>query len=191
MIAAVSLRAYIRIRSGRIGWDDWFTFVAAGLTVVYTADALYQTRLGLGLPLALRPPDDLHVFTLLNYAGRPIYIAALAAFKVAACYGALRVIKGTNRRALRIVIKRFRDFIVVIMSSIPTLNGMNSALGKTDITPSNTDYGTDSYRELPNAGIELDELSKLSRIMRTREYVIEKSKKQGDPENTPTAPTSW
>jgi len=77
------------------------------------------------------------------------------------------------------------------MSSIPTLNGMISALGKTDVTPSNADYGTDSYRELPNAGIELDESSKLSRIMRTREYVIEKSKKQGDPENTPTAPTSW
>jgi len=46
MIAAVSLRAYIRIRSGRIGWDDWFTFVAAvRLTIL---DTFYHvlTRIG-------------------------------------------------------------------------------------------------------------------------------------------------
>jgi hypothetical protein len=29
MVAAVSLRAYIRRRSYCIGWDDWYIFVAA------------------------------------------------------------------------------------------------------------------------------------------------------------------
>jgi hypothetical protein len=44
------------------------------------------------------------------------------------------------------------------MSSIPTLNGMISALGKPEIAPSNASYGADTYRELPSAGSELREL---------------------------------
>lgn len=77
------------------------------------------------------------------------------------------------------------------MSSIPTLNGMISALGKPEKAPSNASYGADTYRELPSAGNELRELIELSQIMCTREYMIEGSRKQDGHETVTAAPTSW
>jgi hypothetical protein len=77
------------------------------------------------------------------------------------------------------------------MSSIPTLNGMISALGKPVKAPSNASYIADTYRELPSAGNELRELIELSQIMCTREYMIEESRKQDGRESVTAAPTSW
>jgi hypothetical protein len=77
------------------------------------------------------------------------------------------------------------------MSSIPTLNGMISALGKPEKAPSNASYGADTYRKPPSAGNELRELIELSQIMCTREYMIEGSRKQDGHENVTAAPTSW
>jgi hypothetical protein len=65
---------------------------------------------------------------------------------------------------------------------------MISALGKPSVTPPDTNYGTETYRELPSAGSELDEF-KPTGITRTREYVIQKSQKEGGHENTIMAPT--
>ncbi|THY71050.1 hypothetical protein D6C95_10290, partial [Aureobasidium pullulans] len=112
MTVAVALRAYnCAWGSRRVGVDDWATFVSAALTLVYTIVAIRQTRLGLGLAVALRPIENTDEFTRLNYAGRPVYIAALATFKIALCCGALRIIQNTSRTTLRFVIK---GFVVVI-----------------------------------------------------------------------------
>jgi hypothetical protein len=45
MVGAVSLRAYIRIKSSRVGWDDFYTLVAAVCLTIL--DAFYHrlTRL--------------------------------------------------------------------------------------------------------------------------------------------------
>jgi hypothetical protein len=40
MVAAVSLRAYIRIKSTYVGWDDFFTLVAA--VCLTSLDAFYH-----------------------------------------------------------------------------------------------------------------------------------------------------
>ncbi|PSK46165.1 hypothetical protein B9Z65_5133 [Elsinoe australis] len=67
-----------------------------------------QTRYGLGLVPARRPPDDLTMYTIYNYAGRPFYLTGIGCFKVALCLSYLRftvrTTPGNFRRIVLVVI---------------------------------------------------------------------------------------
>ncbi|KAG9995918.1 hypothetical protein KCU78_g17705, partial [Aureobasidium melanogenum] len=115
MITVVALRAYDRAHRARhFRVDDWTTFTSAATTVIYAVLAVYQTRLGLGLPLELRPTEDLHKFTLLNYAGRPIYVAASMTFKIGVCLGALRMLERSNGKAIQQTVIRTAILIIIL-----------------------------------------------------------------------------
>lgn len=82
MAVIVALRAYVRLWLVKsCGADDWVTFLSAvsqsspccifhhltqlqAAAIVYTALAIAQTRLGLGLPLDLRPKENLEQYTV-------------------------------------------------------------------------------------------------------------------------------
>jgi hypothetical protein len=58
----------------------------------------------LGLPLKLRPKENLIPYTRSNYAGRPIYQIGISFFKVALLISYLRLFKGTNHINYRRVV---------------------------------------------------------------------------------------
>lgn len=58
---------------------------------------LTETRWGLGLKTAQRPQADLDNFSVLNYAGKPIYVAGILAFKVSLCLSYLRIVTASTR----------------------------------------------------------------------------------------------
>jgi hypothetical protein len=69
---------------------------------------------------------------------------------------------------------------------------MISALGKSDATPSNVNHGADKYHQLLSAGSGPDRLIELNQIPRnqitlTREFGIERSRKEDDDEDPPMA----
>jgi hypothetical protein len=66
--------------------------------------ATAETKFGLGLPLALRPKENLIPYTRTNYAGRPIYQIGISFFKVALLISYLRLFKGTSHVVYRRVV---------------------------------------------------------------------------------------
>ncbi|KAB8295261.1 hypothetical protein EYC80_007172 [Monilinia laxa] len=89
----VSGRLYVRIRTVRgIGADDWIIVVTMVCAIIYNAMTITQSRWGLGLPLELRPPEDLNSYSLLNYVGRPFYMVGILGFKVSLCFSYLRIL---------------------------------------------------------------------------------------------------
>ncbi|KAG9664363.1 hypothetical protein KCU64_g710, partial [Aureobasidium melanogenum] len=149
-----SIRSYnCAFRPRRLGVDDWAIFVSAALTVTYTKLAIRQARLGLGLPVASRPTEDTYEFTQLNYAGRPIYIAALASFKIALCCETLRMIQITSETTLRVVIKGTVVFVSLSHVAIalalmlycrPVRKAWNPHIQGKCISPGPLFYGTAS-----------------------------------------------
>ncbi|KAL3421351.1 integral membrane protein [Phlyctema vagabunda] len=98
MSVIVSLRIYVRgtlLRS--IGADDWAILGAAACSISYNALCIAQTRWGLGLTLALRPKANLADFAVVNFAGKPIYIAGILGFKVSLCLSYLRILANSSR----------------------------------------------------------------------------------------------
>ncbi|KAM3555183.1 hypothetical protein MY1884_005717 [Beauveria asiatica] len=61
----------------------------------------HKTKYGLGLPLALRPPQNVVTYLEVNYAGRPIYQIGISFFKIALLIGYLRLLQGTSNKAYR------------------------------------------------------------------------------------------
>ncbi|KAM3446805.1 hypothetical protein NHJ6243_010208 [Beauveria neobassiana] len=61
----------------------------------------HKTKYGLGLPLALRPPQNIVTYLEVNYAGRPIYQIGISFFKIALLIGYLRLLQGTSNKAYR------------------------------------------------------------------------------------------
>ncbi|KAI9843364.1 MAG: hypothetical protein M1838_002653 [Thelocarpon superellum] len=98
MVIVVGLRMYVRstiLRS--VGADDWTILVAAACSCIYNGMCIGQSRWGLGLPVALRPQENLNPYTLLNYPGRPFYMIGITGFKVALCLAYLRIVNRDNR----------------------------------------------------------------------------------------------
>ena len=63
-----------------------------------------ETKFGLGLPLALRPKENIIPYTRVNFAGRPIYQLGISFFKIALLISYLRLFKGTNQKIYRRVV---------------------------------------------------------------------------------------
>lgn len=65
--------------------------------ISYAGLCIGQTRWGLGLPIALRPPVNLNEYSEINFAGRPLYMAGITGFKVALCLAYLRITGGRTK----------------------------------------------------------------------------------------------
>lgn len=70
----------------------------------YGALWITQTRLGLGLVPADRPPENLPQYGRENYAGRPIYVFSTLCFKLALCISYLRLTRGAHNGTARLAI---------------------------------------------------------------------------------------
>ncbi|KAK1765295.1 integral membrane protein [Phialemonium atrogriseum] len=100
-IATVSTRLWIRFSGYGLWADDWFSALSMTFALIYSILCIVQTRLGLGLPIALRPEANLVLFTRVNFAGRPIYQIGVSFFKIALLVSYLRLFKGTNQMTYR------------------------------------------------------------------------------------------
>ncbi|GAB7347680.1 hypothetical protein MBLNU459_g5247t1 [Dothideomycetes sp. NU459] len=105
MCLVVGLRTWVRLRLVKsLGVDDCILYLSAATAIIYVALALEQTRLGLGLPVRLRPKPDVREYGAVNYACRPIYNVSIAAFKIALCFTYLRIIGNSSLREYRLAI---------------------------------------------------------------------------------------
>jgi hypothetical protein len=106
------------------------------VVLVYNIIGAVQTRLGLGLPVHLRPHADIPQYSTvsslplsverenhadrasrkLNFVGRPLYQIAVCGYKVCACLSYLRVLSGTDGVKRIVWMKRFiHCFVYVIV----------------------------------------------------------------------------
>ncbi|KAJ5248618.1 hypothetical protein N7468_000069 [Penicillium chermesinum] len=118
MVTTVLLRLGIRARSSRLGAADYVMIVGMIFSVIYSALCIAQSRYGLGLPLKLRPHEDLATYTKLNYAGRPFYQIGIAGFKASLCLSYLRLLSGTSKRFYRYLI-----WVVIMISTLGHIAG--------------------------------------------------------------------
>ncbi|KAF7596976.1 hypothetical protein BBP40_011342 [Aspergillus hancockii] len=118
MIIVVSLRIYVRFRARRMAADDYVMIVTMLFSIIYNAVCVAQSRYGLGLPLRLRPKENLPMYTKINFAGRPFYQMGIAGFKAALCLSYLRLLSGTTRKSYRILI-----WAVLIISTLGHVAG--------------------------------------------------------------------
>jgi len=103
-ITIISIRLWIRARSRGLGADDYLAGLSMIFALIYSVLCIVQTKFGLGLPIALRPPQDKIAYTRVNFAGRPIYQLGISFFKIALLISYLRLLQGTNERMYCIVI---------------------------------------------------------------------------------------
>ncbi|KAL8968542.1 MAG: hypothetical protein Q9183_002417, partial [Haloplaca sp. 2 TL-2023] len=95
--AVVLMRGYTRHRILRsLGADDYVIFATQVCSIIYGGLCIGQTRYGLGLPISLRPEENLDPYSVINFAGRPFYMAGILGFKVALCIGYLRIIQTSS-----------------------------------------------------------------------------------------------
>ncbi|RAH68878.1 uncharacterized protein BO66DRAFT_392916 [Aspergillus aculeatinus CBS 121060] len=104
MFIIVCLRLAIRFHARRLEASDYVMVVTMVFSIIYSALCMAQSRYGLGLPLKLRPKEDLSEYTKLNYAGRPFYQVGIAGFKASLCLNYLRLISGTSKTLYRMLI---------------------------------------------------------------------------------------
>ncbi|BAE63491.1 unnamed protein product [Aspergillus oryzae RIB40] len=131
MVITVSLRLGLRAHARRLGAADYVMFMSmalveaipltwssssASFTALFVSPvsisiknirpALTSTesRYGLGLPLNLRPKQNLPIYKKLNYAGRPFYQIGIAGFKASLCLSYLRLLTKTSLSIYRILI---------------------------------------------------------------------------------------
>ncbi|KAG8625880.1 hypothetical protein KVT40_006281 [Elsinoe batatas] len=105
MSIVVALRAWVRIRWVKaIGMDDWLLWIAAACAITNSALTLTQSRLGLSLPLALRPKPNLAIYTIHNFVNRFVYIFATTFFKLSLCSAYMRMIHTTTYKDYRIAV---------------------------------------------------------------------------------------
>ncbi|KAL2256440.1 hypothetical protein VTK26DRAFT_1648 [Humicola hyalothermophila] len=103
-IVVVCSRLWIRFKKHGLAADDLLAMVSMVFALIYSILCIVQTKYGLGLPLALRPKENLIPYTRTNYAGRPIYQMGISFFKVALLVSYLRLFKGTNHNRSRLVV---------------------------------------------------------------------------------------
>ncbi|PWY84765.1 integral membrane protein [Aspergillus heteromorphus CBS 117.55] len=118
MVTTVCLRLAIRFHARRLEASDYVMVVTMIFSIIYSALCIAQSRYGLGLPLKLRPEEDLPQYTQLNYAGRPFYQVGIAGFKASLCLNFLRLISGTSKTFYRILI-----WVVITLSTVGHLVG--------------------------------------------------------------------
>ncbi|EED13598.1 integral membrane protein [Talaromyces stipitatus ATCC 10500] len=113
MALTVSTRIAVRWQQHRTGPDDYIMAVAMLFSIVYSTLCIVQTRYGLGLPLSVRPRQNLSTYTKVNFAGRPFYQFGIGLFKLALCVSYLRLLSGTS--------KKFYRSIIIAIAAISTL----------------------------------------------------------------------
>ncbi|KAI4238274.1 MAG: hypothetical protein LQ349_001221 [Xanthoria aureola] len=105
MVVIVGMRAYTRIKLlHSIGLDDWIIFFSTLCAIIYAGLCIGQSTWGLGLPLSLRPKDNINQYSVINFAGRPIYMFGILGFKVALCWAYLRILKASPNPRYKILI---------------------------------------------------------------------------------------
>ncbi|KAL8851535.1 MAG: hypothetical protein Q9221_003554 [Calogaya cf. arnoldii] len=72
--------------------------------IVYAGLCIGQSRWGLGLPLGLRPDANINQYSVINFAGRPIYMFGILGFKIALCWAYLRILKASPNPRYKILI---------------------------------------------------------------------------------------
>lgn len=77
-----------------------------------TACCAVETKYGLGLPVSLRPPQELVLYTRVNFAGRPIYQVGISFFKVALLISYLRLLRGTDKWLYRAAVWATMAFVL-------------------------------------------------------------------------------
>ncbi|KAJ5809087.1 uncharacterized protein N7503_001305 [Penicillium pulvis] len=113
MVIPVCLRLFLRAHASRLRAADYVMVVSMILSIIYNALCIAQIRYGLGLPLSLRPKEDLPTYTKLNYAGRPFYQLGIAGLKASLCLSYLRLLQVvTSKKIYRALI-----WIVIVIAT--------------------------------------------------------------------------
>ncbi|KAL8752082.1 MAG: hypothetical protein Q9199_005985 [Rusavskia elegans] len=119
MVIVVGMRAYTRIKLlNSIGLDDWIIFFSTLCAIIYAGLCIGQSKWGLGLPLTLRPKENINQYSVINFAGRPIYMFGILGFKVALCWAYLRILKASPNPHYKILI-----YVVMIGATIGHVTG--------------------------------------------------------------------
>ncbi|KAF4551511.1 Hypothetical protein D9617_13g100110 [Elsinoe fawcettii] len=120
MSVVVGLRMWSRWKM--LAAEDFVVVFSAICSIIYVALSIMQTRYGLGLIPARRPPDDLSMYTLYNYAGRPFYLTGIGCFKVALCLSYLRFTARTTSCHFRRIVFVVIAFVVTSTITFIVLN---------------------------------------------------------------------
>ncbi|PNS16043.1 hypothetical protein CAC42_4444 [Sphaceloma murrayae] len=120
MVTVVGLRLWVRRKT----WakEDAVVVLAAVLSTVYAALGILQTRYGLGLTPAKRPPGNLRMYTVYNYTGRPFYLIGIGCFKVALCLSYLRFTERASTPVFRRLLFAIMTFVVLTTTTFLVLN---------------------------------------------------------------------
>lgn len=126
------------------------------ISIVYNGLAVWQTRLGLGLPLNLRPEADLATYSVVsidspsyrrcsqfcfagvqvNFTGRPLYMIVITGYKIAVCLGYLRLLgrampvmqKIVKTILVFVIISHIVDTLIIILQCRPIAKSWNTTL---------------------------------------------------------------
>ncbi|KAF7585454.1 hypothetical protein BBP40_010887 [Aspergillus hancockii] len=104
MVVTVSLRLVVRAQTRRLSAADYVMLISMLFSVIYSALCIAQRKYALGLPINLRPKENLPTYKKLNYAGRPFYQLGIAGFKASVCLSYLRLLSKTSMSFYRILI---------------------------------------------------------------------------------------
>ncbi|KAG6011094.1 hypothetical protein E4U54_008301, partial [Claviceps lovelessii] len=102
--ATVSSRLWIRATARGLAADDYMAMLSAVFAFTYSVLCIVQTKYGLGLPIRLRPPENMGPYSRVNFAGRPVYQLGISFFKIALLISYLRLLQGTDRKTYRMVV---------------------------------------------------------------------------------------
>ncbi|KZZ97397.1 integral membrane protein [Moelleriella libera RCEF 2490] len=103
-IATVCARLWVRGKGRGLGGDDYMSALSMVFALAYSILCIVQTKFGLGLPLKLRPKEDVGPYSRVNFAGRPIYQLGISFFKIALLISYLRLLQGTDHKIYRMVV---------------------------------------------------------------------------------------
>ncbi|KAF2228088.1 hypothetical protein BDZ85DRAFT_11772 [Elsinoe ampelina] len=120
MTLVVSLRIWSRWKM--LAAEDFVVVFSAICSIIYVALSIMQTRYGLGLVPAKRPPGDFYMYTMYNYAGRPFYLTGIGCFKVALCLSYLRFTARTTTGQFRRIVFLVIAFVVSTTITFIVLN---------------------------------------------------------------------
>ncbi|KAG5996482.1 hypothetical protein E4U52_006552 [Claviceps spartinae] len=103
-IVTVGSRLCIRAKARGLAADDYMAALSAVFAFTYSVLCITQTKYGLGLPIKLRPAQNVGPYARVNFAGRPIYQIGISFFKIALLISYLRLLQGTDHRSYRLVV---------------------------------------------------------------------------------------
>ncbi|EFQ25973.1 ATP synthase F0 [Colletotrichum graminicola M1.001] len=100
-VTIVGSRLWIRYTARGLAADDCMSALSVVFALIYSILTITQTRYGLGLPIKLRPKEDLIKYTRVNFAGRPFYQLGISFFKIALLISYLRLLQRTDQKGYR------------------------------------------------------------------------------------------